>query len=84
MSNKIIGSIPTERRKVEIMMQKLVALFLFSLFFESTETQCILQPRLTVANLYQMRFIDRNTGWIGGRCMAKSVEEIRIYLTNTC
>jgi photosystem II stability/assembly factor-like uncharacterized protein len=56
------------------------ALLLLSSLVQLAGAQWVLQPRVTVANLYQVRFVDRNNGWIVGQYYVRS--GIRIYPAN--
>lgn len=53
-------------------MKKAVAMFLFTVSVHFTFAQWVLQPRVTTADLYQVRFIDRNNGWAIGQYYGRS------------
>ena len=53
-------------------MKTLRILLLLTVSVQLAGAQWVLQPRVTVANLYQVRFVDRNNGWIVGQDYACS------------
>ncbi len=61
-------------------MKTRAALLLLILSGQAAEAQWVLQPRVTVANLYEVRFVDRNNGWVVGQYYTRS--GITIYPAN--
>lgn len=47
-------------------MKKISAIFLLSVSVHLAFAQWVVQPRVTTAHLYQVKFIDRNNGWVVG------------------
>ena len=62
-------------------MKTRAALFLLFSLVQLAGAQWVLQPRATIANLVQVKFVDRNNGWIVGQYYGKS--GINVYPANT-
>jgi photosystem II stability/assembly factor-like uncharacterized protein len=48
-------------------MKRMASIFLFCVSVHLALAQWVVQPRVTMANLWNVKFIDRNTGWILGQ-----------------